>query len=75
MKFSVLSNLVLALTVPSMFGVFLYRNGGADKPYNQVRTPQDYNNPVNGIVPPDPCKGVRIFLSYLFIFIQCKVVF
>ena len=63
MKFSLLSTLVLALTVPSVFGVpvVLYRNGGADKPYNQVRIPQDYNNPVNGIVPADTKKGVRIY--------------
>ena len=56
MKISLLSTPVLALTVPSVFGVpvVLYRNGGADKPYNQVRIPQDYNNPVNGIVPTDP---------------------
>ena len=47
MKISLLSTVVLALTAPSVFGVTLYLDGGASKPYNKVLTPQDYDNPVN----------------------------
>ena len=58
MKLSLLSILVLAFTVPLVFGVPLYRNGNASKPYAKVRTPQDYDDPVDGIVPANPKKGV-----------------
>ena len=70
MKISLLSTLVLALTAPSVFGVTLYIDGGASKPYNKVFTPQDYDNPVNGIIPANPNKGVRISTPCPFIFME-----
>ena len=69
MKISLLSNLVLALTVPSVFSVTLYRNSNGSKPYDKVDTPQDYDNPVNGIVPANPNKGVGISTPCPFLFI------
>ena len=73
MKISLLSNLVLALTVPSVFSVTLYRNGNGSNPYDEVDTPQDYDNPVNGVVPANPNKGVRISTSCPFIHIIVKL--
>lgn len=52
---NVLSLLTLSNAVSA---VTLYRMGGASKPYNQVRMPQDYDNAVDGIVPANPSKGV-----------------
>lgn len=65
MKISQLSTtFVLSLAVHSVFGFALYRAGGAEKPYNKLRTPDDYDDPVviNGteFIPPNPNKGVRI---------------
>ena len=68
MKISLLSTFVrvLALTVPSVFGVALYRNGNASKACTKIRTPKDYDDPVDGIVPANPTKGVRYIFSTPF---------
>ncbi|KAI0312373.1 hypothetical protein OF83DRAFT_1176706 [Amylostereum chailletii] len=58
MMFAASTTLLLAFAAQSAFAVTLYRNGGANKPYNKVRTPQDYDSPVNGIVPANPNKGM-----------------
>lgn len=59
MKFTFSIILALAFTAQSALAVTLYRNGGASKAYNKVRTPTDYDNPTNNIVPANPNKGVR----------------
>lgn len=62
-------NFVPLTAASIMMRVTLFRNGNARKPYPSVRTPGDYDNPVNDIVPANPSKGVRISSPCLFVFI------
>lgn len=64
MKFTSSIILALAFTAQSALAVTLYRNGGATKAYNKVRTPQDYDPPTDNIVPANPNKGVRSLLFH-----------
>lgn len=63
MKFA--SSIIIAFlfAVQSALATTLYRNGGATKAYNSVRTPQDYDKPVKGIIPANSKKGVGPLLA------------
>ncbi|EIM91321.1 uncharacterized protein STEHIDRAFT_107898 [Stereum hirsutum FP-91666 SS1] len=58
MKFA--SSIIIAFifAVQSALATTLYRNGGASKAYNSVRTPQDYDTPVKGLIPANSKKGM-----------------
>lgn len=59
MKFASSITIAFIFAVQSALATTLYRNGGATKAYNSVRTPQDYDKPVKGLIPANSKKGVR----------------